>query len=253
MTKVHKPYVLFEEKDHKFVWLGLDESEYEKGVLTNQYLIVHGDKGVLLDPGGYFVFERVYENVKEFVNPNNIVAILYSHQDPDVVGSLNLWLDMTPEAKIYVSALWERFLPHLGTVGGIKFVDLPDQGMDIKVTEDFSVKAIPAHFMHSPGNFHYYDPIAKIYFSGDLGAAMYPEGKWYLFVEDFEEHKKFMEPFHRRYIATRRAIDVWLKKIKGLEINIIAPQHGSIFQGENVKKFIEWINSLDKVGIDLME
>ncbi|AOL15401.1 MBL fold metallo-hydrolase [Sulfolobus sp. A20] len=251
MTKVHKPYVIFEDKDHKFVWLGLDESEYEKGILTNQYLIVDGDKGVLLDPGGYFVFERVYENVKQFINPNNIIAILYSHQDPDVIGSLNLWLDVSPEAKIYVSALWERFLPHIG-VGGIKIVDIPDKGMDIKCN-NIMIKAIPAHFMHSPGNFHYYDPRAKIYFSGDLGAAVFPEGKWYLFVENFDEHKKLMEGFHKRYIATRKAIDLWLKRIKDLKIDIIAPQHGSIFQGENVKKFIDWLSSLDKVGIDLME
>jgi flavorubredoxin len=49
-------------------------------------LKAEGDKGVLLDPGGYFVFERVYENAKEFVKPENVVSILYFHQDPDVIG-----------------------------------------------------------------------------------------------------------------------------------------------------------------------
>jgi len=56
--KVHKPYVIFEEKDHSFIWLGLDESDAEKGVLTNQYLIRDGEKGAILDAGGYFVFEE---------------------------------------------------------------------------------------------------------------------------------------------------------------------------------------------------
>jgi len=250
--KVHKPFVLYEEGDHKFVWLGLDESEHEKGILTNQYLVVDGDKGALLDAGGYFVFERVYENVKEFIKPENVVALLFSHQDPDVMGSLNLWLDVAPNATIYVSALWERFLPHLGFDVGGRITDIPDEGMEIKINKD-SLKAIPAHFMHSPGNFHYYDPVSKIYFSGDLGAADFPEGKWYLMVEDFQEHVKYMEPFHRRYIASRKAIDLWIKRIKNLDIKIIAPQHGSIFDGENAKKFIEWVNSLDKVGLDLME
>ncbi|MCI2414116.1 MAG: FprA family A-type flavoprotein [Candidatus Aramenus sp.] len=251
MTKVHRPYVLYEEGDHKFVWLGLDESEYEKGILTNQYLIVDGDKGVLLDPGGYFVFERVYENAKEFVKPENVVAILYSHQDPDVIGSLNLWLDVTPNARIYVSALWERFLPHLGT-DKINVTDIPDEGMEIPITDGFSVTAVPAHFLHSPGNFHYYDKKARIYFSGDVGAAAFPPGKWYLIVEDFEEHKKLMEPFHRRYLATRRALEIWLKKAKKLDIDVIAPQHGSVFLKENAKKFLDWLDSLDKVGVDLM-
>ncbi|BFH72579.1 MBL fold metallo-hydrolase [Sulfurisphaera javensis] len=244
--KVHEPYILFEDEKHKFIWLGLDESENEKGILTNQYLIVHNDKGYLLDPGGYFVFERVYENTVKYVKPEKITAILFSHQDPDVIGSLNLWVDVAPNATFYVSALWERFLPHLGAELKNRIVDIPDEGMVI----DF-IKAIPAHFMHSPGNFHYYDTYSKIYFSGDLGAAIFKD-KWYLIVEDFDSHVKLMEPFHRRYIASKKAIDAWLKKIEGLEINVIAPQHGSVFEGENVKKFINWLKSLDKVGVDLM-
>lgn len=243
---MHEPYTLFEDEKHKFIWLGLDESENEKGILTNQYLIVHEGKGYLLDPGGYFVFERVYGNVSKFVKPENIVAILYSHQDPDVIGSLNLWVDLAPNAQIYVSALWERFLPHLGAELKERIIDIPDEGMDIGF-----IKAIPAHFMHSPGNFHYYDTYSKIYFSGDLGAAVFKD-KWYLIVEDFDSHVKLMEGFHKRYLASKKAIDVWLKRIDKLEIKTIAPQHGSIFEGENAKKFINWLKSLDKVGLDLM-
>ena len=244
--KVHEPVVIYEDDRHKFVWLGLDESDAERGILTNQYLIVHDGKGYLLDPGGYYIFERVYNNVTQFVKPENIVAILYSHQDPDVIGGLTLWIDVAPKVKVYVSELWERFVPHLGVELKGKIVDIPDNGMDI----DF-IKAVPAHFMHSPGNFHYYDPYSKILFTGDLGAAVFKD-KWYLFVEDFNEHVKLMEGFHRRYIASKKAIDIWLKRIEKLEINVIAPQHGSIFEGENVKKFINWLKSLDKVGLDLM-
>jgi len=234
-VRVHEPYILFEDETHKFVWLGLDESESERGVLTNQYLKVHNGNGYLLDPGGYFVFERVYENTKRFVKPERIKAILYTHQDPDVVGSMNLWLDVAPNAKFYISALWERFILHLGADLRERVVDIPDEGMDI----DF-IKAIPAHFLHSPGNFHYYDTYSKIYFSGDLGAAVFKD-RWYLFVEDFESHVKLMEWFHKRYMASKKAILAWLKRVEGLEIRVIAPQHGAIFEGENVRKFLEWV------------
>ncbi|PVU75060.1 MBL fold metallo-hydrolase [Sulfolobus sp. SCGC AB-777_G06] len=248
--KIHEPYILYESNNHKFIWLGLDESETEKGILTNQYLIVHGNQGILLDPGGYFVFERVFENASRFVKPENIKAILYSHQDPDVIGGLTLWLDTAPNAKIYVSHLWERFIPHLGVDLRDRIIDLPDEGMDIDFGS-FKIKAIPAHFMHSPGNFHYYDPIAKIYFSGDMGAAVFKD-KWYLIVDNFEEHVKLMEWFHRRYIASRRAIELWAKRIEGLDIDIVAPQHGSIFMGENAKKFLNWLKNLDKVGVNFI-
>jgi flavorubredoxin len=249
--RVHKPYVIYEEKDHKFVWLGLDESDYEKGILTNQYLIVDGNQGALLDPGGYFVFERVFKNASEFVKPENIKYILFSHQDPDVIGSLNLWMDMTPNATIYVSALWERFIPHLGVDVKGRIVDIPDEGTTIKLGNS-EIRAIPAHFLHSPGNFHYYDVKSKVYFSGDLGAAVFPEGKWYLIVQNFEEHVKYMEGFHRRYLANKKALDHLIGIMEKLDIEVIAPQHGSIFEGENVKKFINWLKSLDKVGVDYL-
>jgi len=248
--RVHEPYLLYEDEAHKFVWLGLDESEAEKGILTNQYLIVHKGKGILLDPGGYFVFERMFDNVAQFVKPENIVAVLYSHQDPDVVGSLTLLADVIPNARFYISALWTRFLPHLGAEVLQRVVEIPDEGMDIRI-EDLAIKAVPAHFMHSPGNFHFYDPVAKVYFSGDVGAAVFKD-RWYLIVEDFEEHAKLMEGFHRRYLASKKAIEAWLKRIEGLKIDVIAPQHGAIFEGENVRKFLNWLKGLDRVGVDYL-
>ncbi|AKV75256.1 hypothetical protein MsedC_0528 [Metallosphaera sedula] len=114
------------------------------------------------------------------------------------------------------------------------------------------IEAVPAHFLHSPGNFHFYDPISKVYFSGDMGAAIFPKDKWYLIVENFEEHVKLMEGFHRRYIPSKAAIEKWLNRIQGMDIRIIAPQHGSIFMEKDVKNFLDWLRSLDKVGLDLL-
>ena len=249
--RVKKPYVVVEKKEHKFIWLGLDEAEVEKGILTNQYLIVDGKEGMLIDPGGQYVFERVYRNVSEFISPENIKAVFFSHQDPDVVGSLIMISDFFPNADIYVSSLWTRFLPHLGVMGGITMKEIPDNGTTVRIGNTELI-IIPAHFLHSPGNFTLYDPKVKVLFSGDIGAAVFPEGTWYLFVDDFNEHVKYMEGFHRRYIPTKEAINIWLKRIEKLDIDVIAPQHGAIFTGDNVRKFIYWLKGLDKVGVDLL-
>ncbi|MEM2663055.1 MAG: MBL fold metallo-hydrolase, partial [Metallosphaera sp.] len=63
---------------------------------------------------------------------------------------------------------------------------------------------------------------------------------------------KLMEGFHRRYIPSKLAIEKWLNRIRGMDIHIIAPQHGSIFMEKDVKKFLDWLGSLDKVGLDLL-
>lgn len=240
--KVHKPYVLFEEGDHRVVWLGLDESDAEKGVLANQYLIQEGDQGAVLDAGGYFVFERVLGNMSEFVRPEKVKYLLFSHQDPDVVGALPMWLDALPFCTPYVSVLWERFIPHLG-VDVKRIQDIEDEGSSVQLGRS-TIKMLPAHFLHSPGNFHFYDSTSKFLFSGDIGAAIFPKGTWYLFVEDFEGHVPLMEWFHRRYVPTNRAIGRYLKYLEGLEIKTIAPQHGSVFREEHVKRFLTWLSNV---------
>lgn len=249
--RLHRPIVVAEKEGHKFVWLGLDEADAEKGILTNQYLIVDGDEGLLVDPGGYFVFQRLLGAVQEIVDPMKVTGIFYSHQDPDVVGSLNLLLDFFPNARVYISALWSRFIPHLGSIAGIDIVEIPDEGMKIPLGNS-NLEAVPAHFLHSPGNFTLYDPEVRVLFSGDIGAAVFPANEWYLFVEDFDAHIKYIEGFHRRYLCCKKAINAWLSKVRTLEVEIIAPQHGSILQDDNARRFLNWLASLDKVGVDLL-
>jgi flavorubredoxin len=56
--KIHEPYIIYEDEKHKFVWLGLDESEAEKGILTNQYLIVHNNTEFYLTQVGISFLKR---------------------------------------------------------------------------------------------------------------------------------------------------------------------------------------------------
>jgi len=249
--RVRKPYVVAERGRRRFVWLGLDEAEAERGILTNQYMIIDGDEAVLLDPGGHYVFERVYRNVASFIDPSRVKAVFFTHQDPDVVGSLVLVHEFFPNARIYVSKLWTRFLPHLGVSSGLDIVEIPDEGGEIPLGES-SLLAIPAHFLHSPGNFTLYDPVTKVLFSGDIGAAVFPKGVWYLFVEDFDRHAELMKPFHERYLACREALEAWLSIVERLDVEAIAPQHGAIMVGDKARKFLEWLRSLNRFGVDIV-
>ena len=87
--------------------------------------------------------------------------IFLSHQDPDIGSGLNLWLPIC-NAKIMISALWQRFNSAF-CVRGLseeRIFAIPDQGVRFKLN-DSPLIAIAAHFLHSPGNFHLYDPVAK--------------------------------------------------------------------------------------------
>ena len=250
MRKLHKPIVVAENENHQFIWLGLDEADLEKGILTNQYLVIDNDEAMLIDPGGYFVFERLYKAVSEIIDPSRVKAVFYSHQDPDVVGSINLLEGFFPKARIYISELWIRFLPHLGTLSA-DISGIPDEGTEIELGRA-KLRAIPAHFLHSPGNFTLYDEVTGVLFSGDIGAAVYPGNEWYLFVEDFQRHIRYMEGFHKRYLCCRKALQQWLRSLEGLDIKVVAPQHGAIFVGDKAAMFLEWLRRLDKIGVDYL-
>ena len=69
--------VLYEDDEHKFVWLG-SESKYREGaVQTMQYLIIDRGRGVLLDPGGVHLFSRVVTAVSRFISVDKIDAIFF--------------------------------------------------------------------------------------------------------------------------------------------------------------------------------
>jgi flavorubredoxin len=112
------------------------------------------------------------------------------------------------------------------------------------------MKILPAHFLHSPGNFQVYDPISHILYSGDLGASI---GTDLRVVEDFDAHVRYMDGFHRRYMASNRALKAWAAMVRRLDIETIAPQHGALFRGKPmVERFISWCEGLP-CGVDLID
>jgi flavorubredoxin len=239
--------ILFENDEHKCVFFE-DFSEGEM-VPSNQHLIIHKGVGMLLDPGGHKIYSKVFSALPEYTPPSRLKYLFLSHQDPDIVASLNAWM-MVTDADAYLPQIWTTFVAHFGIDSSAmkRMCGIPDQGriMDL---EGCSLQIIPAHFLHSAGNFHVYDPISKILYSGDLGAAVVD----YRFVEDFDTHAEKMLGFHQRYMASSTACKLWAKMARQLDIEIIAPQHGAMFVGKDkVGQFIDWVEGLE-VGAEYMQ
>lgn len=242
--------VLFETHEHQFILLNESEGGAENGIRSNQYLVKHGDIGVLLDPGGFGVMPRVLAEMLRYLKPNQIKAIILSHQDPDIVAGISAWIELI-DAPIYVSKIWRRFLPHYGIKNTDQFVGIPDCGMKCNITDDFSLQLIPAHFLHSEGQINTYDPVSRILFTGDIGTAMLPDSDNYAYVDDFNKHLPHIEWFHRRYMCANSAARKWVDLVSELDIDIIAPQHGPVYRGKAVSDFLEWFKTL-RCGTDLM-
>lgn len=241
---------LFDNGEHKFIFLGSENKSVES-ISTNQYLIIHKNEGVLLDPGGVHVFPRVLASVVEFIDLGKIKHVFYSHQDPDVSSGITLW-DSVLETNFYISKLWERFLPHFGIFEKSRMVTIEDTGGKIKFKDGTQLEIIPAHFLHSTGNFTLYDPVSKILFSGDIGVSVFPEGEEKLFVDDFSNHMKYIEGFHKRYMSSNKACKMWVELIKKYEIEQMVPQHGAIYKKPEFEEFLKWFSNLE-CGVDILD
>lgn len=167
-----------------------------------------------------------------------------------MAGSIAEW-SIATNAKLVISKLWQRFMGHYGLMDISRMVVLEDKGAKINFGDDF-LQFIPAHFLHSPGNFSLYDSRSKIIFSGDIGAAIVPLSEVYKEVNDFEKHKEFLEAFHTRYMAGNSFVKKWIARVEKLDIDLIAPQHGAVFKGDDVKSFLEWFKEL-KCGGDILK
>lgn len=242
---------LYQKEGHKVIWLGIDEKETGGAIQANQFLIIHKGRGVLLDPGGIHIFSRVVAAVSRHINLDAIDYILFSHQDPDVSSGIALWLSLT-NARVLSSALWLRFLPHFGIVDNSRIQAIDDHGSVLKIENTEVVRFLPAHFLHSTGNFTFFDPVAGYLFSGDIGASVFDPGEEYLSVEDFSAHLAHIEGFHRRYMASKAVLKRWVDIVRRLHPQMILPQHGSFYSGENLDAFLNWLEKLD-CGIDLLD
>lgn len=79
---------------------------------------------------------------------------------------------------------------------------------------EFLIYLSVIQFLHSVGIFHFYDPISKILFSGDVGASMSDKDHDKP-VEDFSEHVKIMEGLHKRYMVSNTACRHWSDMCEG--------------------------------------
>ncbi len=245
-----KEQILYDDGTHKCIMFSLDDEEVEDFFLSvNQFLIIQNNSAVLIDPGSEAVYEELREAVSKHISLDRIKYIFFSHQDPDVAASITHW-SIATQAEFIISKLWIRFLSHYGFMEMSRLLPLEDGGAKIGFGQEY-LRFVPAHFLHSPGNFSLYDSRSQILFSGDIGAAIVPNDTLNNEAKSFHNRLEYLEPFHKRYMAGNRACRKWSSEVRKLPLKAIAPQHGAPFDtAEDISAFLEWFEGL-QCGMDL--
>ncbi|ACY31410.1 MBL fold metallo-hydrolase [Comamonas thiooxydans] len=244
---------LYRDKNHVCLMFTDLIEEDGQAIQANQFLIVDNGTGAIIDPGGNLAFNELFMGMSRHFPPQKLAYLIASHADPDIIASLDRWMSST-RAQLVISRIWERFAPHFTKVGKTenRVIGVPDSGGRLPLGHSELV-LLPAHFLHAEGNFHFYDPISKILFTGDLGVSLTTGAEAQKPVTDLAPHISRMEGFHRRYMVSNKILRLWVQMARQLPIDMIVPQHGAPIMGKQaIGDLFNWLESL-QCGIDLFD
>ena len=192
------------------------------GTSYNAYLIKGSEKTALIDTVDPPMEDVLIDNLKDV----KIDYIIAHHAEQDHSGALPRILEKYPDAKIVTNPKCKTILMDLLHIPDDKFITVND-GETLSLG-DKTLEFIYAPWVHWPETMLTYLKEDKILFTCDfLGSHLATSD---LFVIDesrvYEAAKRYyaeiMMPF-------RKTIQKNLEKIKDLEIDIIAPSHGPLY------------------------
>ena len=247
------PIELYRDKNHACLMFADLIEEDGQAIQANQFLIVDNGTGAIIDPGGNLAFNELFMGMSRHFPPQKLAYVVASHADPDIIASLDRWMTST-RAQLVISRIWERFAPHFTKVGKTenRVIGVPDAGARLPLGKSELI-LLPAHFLHAEGNFHFYDPISKILFTGDLGVSLTSGAEAQTPVTDLMPHLARMEGFHRRYMVSNKILRLWVQMARQLPIDMIVPQHGAPIMGQQaIGDLFNWLEGL-QCGIDLFD
>ena len=188
------------------------------------YLVEHADQSVLVDPGSVLTFPSTLRKVEKVVPFDHIRYFLCSHQDPDIGAALPQIDRMVTRPDACVVTDWRSaaLLKHYGAKLPFWLVDAHDWRLDLggRVL-DFLLTP----YLHFAGAFVTLDRSTGTLFSSDLFGGFTKEPR--LFAEN-ADYFEAIRPFHEHYMPSREILHHTLRKLEGLDIKLIAPQHGSV-------------------------
>jgi len=205
------------------------------------YFIKNGDESILIDPGSMIEFDETVKKVQSLSDIKSIKYIVLHHQDPDLaaaVPAIEKLIDRD-DLQIVTHSRMSVLIKHYLVTSSYYEIDKHDN--KLLTSNGFSLEFLTTPYCHSPGAFVSYEPNTKTLFSGDIFGGI--EESWEFYADEtyFDKAKQF----HQEYMPSKDIFNYALKKIEALDLNLIAPQHGSIIQKKYISGLIEDMKDLD--------
>jgi flavorubredoxin len=211
----------------------------QRGSTYNAYLIT-GEKNVLIDVVKKPFKDELISRIKSVIDIEDIDYIISNHSELDHTGSLEDIIDLCKPEKVFASRMGVKTLKrHFHWDKEIIAVK-PDEKLDIG--KNLHLSFIETKMLHWPDSMFTYLDEEKLLFSQDAFGMHLATGE--RFVDQcsveivYEESEKYFAnillPYAPRILNLIKSIQEM-----GLEIDMIAPDHGPIWR-KDILKPITW-------------
>jgi len=209
------------------------------GTSYNSYLIKGSEKTALIDTVDPSM-ESVLLNRLKQAGVKNIDYVIANHAEQDHSGTIPPVLEKYPTAKVVTTPRGKDMLIGLLLIPEDKFITVSD-GETLSLG-DKTLEFIHAPWVHWPETMLTYLREDKVLFPCDLFGSHLATTDLYVTYEEqvYEAAKRYyaeiMMPFHTN-------IQNHLEKLKGYEIDIIAPSHGPAYDKPSfiLESYRSWV------------
>lgn len=214
-----------------------------QGTSYNVYLIRGTQKTALIDTVDPPKESELVDNLKK-LKVDKVDYIVSNHAEQDHSGTIPKILEMYPNAKVVTNPKCKTMLMEMLLIPDDKFMTVKDN--DTISLGDKTLEFIIAPWVHWPETMLTFLKEDRILFPCDLFGSHFATSE--PFVKDNWE---IYEPAKRYYaeimMPFRTSIKKHLEKIKELDIEIIAPSHGPVYNnpGFIMDAYADWVS--DKV------
>lgn len=215
-----------------------------EGTSYNSYLVKGSEKTALIDTVDPTKKDRLFGNLDKLAI-DNLDYIVVNHAEQDHSGALPDVLARYPTAKIVTNAKCRPMLQDLLSVPDETFVEIKDR--EVLSLGDKSLEFILVPWVHWPETMMTYLKEDRILFTCDFfGSHMATSA---LFAGD----EPGIYPAAKRYFAEimmayRNNIKKHLEKVAELDVGIIAPSHGPLYDRPEfiVDAYRDWVGDQTK-------
>jgi flavorubredoxin len=226
--------------------LALFENAYPipKGISYNSYVLLD-EKTVLFDTVDRAITGQFLENVEAVLGGRNLDYIIVNHMEPDHCATLGEMVIRYPEVKVICNAKTIPIINQFYEFGVDSRAVIVKEG-DTFCSGKHTFTFYMAPMVHWPEVMVTYDTTDKVLFSADaFGTFGAMNGN--LFADEVNFEREWLDEARRYYsnIVGKYgpSTQTLLKKIAGLDIQILCPLHGPVWRSDicwYMDKYIKW-------------